>query len=144
HRRNDARIGFLQQESELPPKMRVGQLFESHVQRLVARNVISSRSTVGLQELGLLSSHELELRVGELSMGQQRRLELALVLASRPQVLLLDEPTNHLSIRLVDELTEALEVTGAAVVLATHDRQLLRDTDHWPQLRLQEHVVQVP
>ncbi|GAA2042158.1 hypothetical protein GCM10009720_23470 [Yaniella flava] len=143
HRRNDARIGFLQQESELPPKMRVGQLFESHVQRLVARNVISSRSTVDLQELGLLGSNELELRVGELSMGQQRRLELALVLASRPQVLLLDEPTNHLSIRLIDELTEALGATAAAVVLATHDRQLLRDTDHWPQLRLQEHVVKV-
>ena len=69
-------------------------------------------------------------------MGQQRRCELALVLASRPHVLLLDEPTNRLSIRLVDELTEALETTDAAVVLATHDRQLLRDTHHWPQLRL--------
>lgn len=144
HRSADARIGFLQQEAELPPKMRVGQLFESRIQRLVARNAISSRSAMSLQELGLLGSDEQQLRVGELSMGQQRRLELALVLASRPQVLLLDEPTNHLSIRLVDELTEALEATGAAVVLTTHDRQLLRDTEHWPQLRLDEHAAQVP
>jgi len=89
-----------------------------------------------LSDLGLLGTDELQMRVGELSMGQQRRLELALVLASRPNLLLLDEPTNHLSIRLVDELTKALEHTGAAVVLATHDRQLLRDTAHWPQLQL--------
>ena len=83
-----------------------------------------------------METAQLELRVGELSMGQQRRLELALVLASRPHLLLLDEPTNHLSIRLVDDLTAALEATGAAVVLATHDRQLLREAQHWPALHL--------
>jgi ABC-type polar amino acid transport system ATPase subunit len=65
-------------------------------------------------------------------MGQQRRLGLALILAVRPQVLLLDEPTNHLSIALVDELTDALGTTQAAVVVSTHDRQLLRDTADWP------------
>lgn len=71
----------------------------------------------------------------ELSIGQQRRLDLAVLLAARPQVVLLDEPTNHLSMALVEELTQALAVTGAAVVLATHDRQLLRETAAWPQLR---------
>lgn len=141
-RRSKARVALLQQESELPGKMRVGQLFESHVQRLVTRDLIAAKDTIGLQSLGLLGTNETELRVGELSMGQQRRLELALVLAIRPKVLLLDEPTNHLSIRLVDELTEALDVTGAAVVLASHDRQLLRDTAHWPILHLQETVLQ--
>jgi macrolide transport system ATP-binding/permease protein len=69
-------------------------------------------------------------------MGQQRRLDLALVLAARPHVLLLDEPTNHLSIALVDELTEALGATQAAVVLSTHDRQLLRDVAQWPHVHL--------
>lgn len=137
-RRSGTKIGFLQQESVLPAKLRVGQLFETHVQRLVARDIIRAHDVVDLQTLGLLGSEEIRLRAGELSMGQQRRLELALVLASRPQVLLLDEPTNHLSIRLVAELTEALQVTEATVVLASHDRQLLRDTDHWPQLRLHE------
>jgi macrolide transport system ATP-binding/permease protein len=51
---------------------------------------------------------------------------------------LLDEPTNHLSIALVDELTEALHSTEAAVVLATHDRQMRRDISGWPQLALAE------
>lgn len=69
-------------------------------------------------------------------MGQQRRLDLALVLSTRPHVLLLDEPTNHLSIALVDELTAALGATPAAVLLSTHDRQLLRDVAGWPQLHL--------
>lgn len=135
-RQTGVRVGSLQQESELPPKLRVRQLFEAHVQRLVARGMVGDKNVVSLSDLGLLGTDELQMRVGELSMGQQRRLELALVLASRPNVLLLDEPTNHLSIRLVDELTNALEHTGAAVVVATHDRQLLRDTAHWPQLQL--------
>ncbi|WP_307816181.1 ATP-binding cassette domain-containing protein [Hoyosella rhizosphaerae] len=38
-------------------------------------------------------------------MGQQCRLELTMILVTKPQVMLLDEPTNHLSIALVDELT---------------------------------------
>lgn len=49
---------------------------------------------------------------------------------------MMDEPTNHLSIALVDELTEALGATQAAVVLSSHDRQLLRDVADWPQLEL--------
>lgn len=136
-----ARVALLEQESVLQPQQRVGAFFEAHVQRLIARNVVSERQGVSLRDLGLLGAAEMRLRVGELSMGQQRRLELALVLAMRPNVLLLDEPTNHLSIRLVDELTEALEITGAAVIMATHDRQLLRDTDHWPSLALENTSV---
>ncbi|CAM5697558.1 AAA family ATPase [Streptomyces purpurascens] len=91
---------------------------------------------VGLGSLGLLTSRDTDKPVAELSMGQQRRLDLALALASRPHVLLLDEPTNHLSIALLDELTEALHSTQAAVVLATHDRQLRRDIATWPRLAL--------
>ena len=71
-----------------------------------------------------------------MSQGQQRRLHLALCLADEPDLLVLDEPTNHLSSSLVDEMTEALGVTRSAVVVATHDRQMLRDLGDWPRLEL--------
>ncbi|NEA06395.1 AAA family ATPase, partial [Streptomyces sp. SID10116] len=74
--------------------------------------------------------------VGRMSQGQRRRLDLALALSGRPGTILLDEPTNHLSAALVDALTDALRVTGAAVVVATHDRQLLRDLADWPRLEI--------
>ena len=71
-----------------------------------------------------------------LSPGQQRRHQLARLLAERPDVVLLDEPTNHLSASLVDELTTAIRRTPAAVVVTTHDRQLLADLADWPVLEL--------
>ena len=51
-------------------------------------------------------------------------------------MVLLDEPTNHLSASLVDELTTAIRRTPAAVVVTTHDRQLLADLADWPVLEL--------
>jgi len=70
------------------------------------------------------------------SPGEFRRRVLQQLLHDRPDVLLLDEPSNHLSAGLVDQLTSAVRRTPAAVVLATHDRQLLRDLDDWPVLEL--------
>lgn len=85
---------------------------------------------------GLLDCAAAHTPVGRLSQGQQRRLALALALAGRPELIVLDEPTNHLSATLVDELTAALRTTPAAVVVAGHDRQLLRDLADWPRLPL--------
>lgn len=130
------RRGYLPQETSLPLDRRVNELYTEHIDRLVSSGVVGASQVVSLSQLGLLRAADTGKRVGELSMGQQRRLNLALVLASRPQVLLLDEPTNHLSITLVDELTEALGATEAAVVLSTHDRQLLSDVNEWTQLVL--------
>ncbi|WP_193106855.1 ATP-binding cassette domain-containing protein [Brachybacterium sp. FME24] len=70
------------------------------------------------------------------SPGERRRRELAGLFAARPDVLLLDEPTNHLGISGVDDLLSALEDSPAAVVLATHDRSVLRALAHWPRLEL--------
>ncbi|GAA2656850.1 ABC-F family ATP-binding cassette domain-containing protein [Streptomyces aculeolatus] len=81
---------------------------------------------VPLGSLGLLHEADLDRPVGRLSVGQRRRLALALLVARPPQLLLLDEPTNHLSPRLCDELEEALGPGPGAIVVASHDRWLRR------------------
>ncbi|WP_227000533.1 ABC-F family ATP-binding cassette domain-containing protein [Protaetiibacter intestinalis] len=81
---------------------------------------------VPLAGLGLLAARDLDRPVGRLSIGQQRRTALALIVARPPHVFLLDEPTNHLSLSLATELEEALGGYPGAVVVASHDRWLRR------------------
>jgi macrolide transport system ATP-binding/permease protein len=123
------RVGWLGQESDPQGRRTAVELYDERVAR-------AGVPAPGLGSLGLLDRRDTHRPVAELSVGAQRRLDLALVLAGRPHVLLLDEPTNHLSATLVDELTAALGATPAAVVVATHDRQLLRDTAGWSRLEL--------
>jgi macrolide transport system ATP-binding/permease protein len=80
----------------------------------------------GLHELGLVHGRDLARPVGELSVGQQRRLALAIVVARRPDMLLLDEPTNHISLTLASDIEEALGRSAGTVVVASHDRWLRR------------------
>ncbi|WP_032916753.1 ABC-F family ATP-binding cassette domain-containing protein [Streptomyces rimosus] len=79
---------------------------------------------VPLGSLGLLHAADLDKQVGRLSVGQRRRLALALLMAHPPHLLLLDEPTNHLSPRLCDELEDALGAGPGTIVVASHDRWL--------------------
>ena len=79
-----------------------------------------------LTELGLLPPRDLHRPVGDLSLGQHRRLALAVLVAKAPDLLLLDEPTNHISLSLAEELEDALRRTPSAVVVASHDRWLRR------------------
>ncbi len=81
---------------------------------------------LALGELGLLHPRELSRPAGVLSVGQQRRLALAVLVARRPDLLLLDEPTNHISLTLAEELEEALRSSAGTVVVASHDRWLRR------------------
>ncbi|TWE10159.1 ABC-F family ATP-binding cassette domain-containing protein [Rudaeicoccus suwonensis] len=96
-----------------------------------------------LRSLGLLHPRDHNRPVGELSLGQQRRVELALLLARQPDLLLLDEPTNHLSLTLVDELEAALTRTPVTVVVASHDRWL-RGTWTGPQVDLRDLRMATP
>ncbi len=82
-----------------------------------------------LRSLGLVRPADLRRPMGLLSVGQQRRVALAIAIARRPDLLLLDEPTNHLSLRLVGELEDALLAAVGTVVVASHDRWLRRRWD---------------
>ncbi|WP_425957121.1 ABC-F family ATP-binding cassette domain-containing protein [Xylanimonas sp. McL0601] len=103
---------------------------------LLSRGALDPDRVVPVAALGLLAEEDLERPLSELSAGQRRRFELARTLVAAPHLLILDEPTNHLSIDLVDELTQALARTSAAVVVATHDRRMRDDLADWPTLFL--------
>jgi macrolide transport system ATP-binding/permease protein len=79
-----------------------------------------------LRELGLVPPDRHAAPVALLSVGQRRRLGLAIAIAAEPDLLLLDEPTNHLSLALAGEIEDALGSTPGTVVAASHDRWLRR------------------
>ncbi len=64
-------------------------------------------------------------RVGTLSGGERRRLQLLLVIAARPNVLLLDEPTNDLDLDTLRILEDFLDDWPGALVVVSHDRTFL-------------------
>ncbi|RLP97128.1 ABC transporter ATP-binding protein [Micromonospora sp. BL1] len=132
-----ARVAYLGQEvPDWPSGMLAHDLYEQHVGRLRSTGRLGSGTPLPLGATNLLDAEARRTPVGRMSLGQQRRLNLALRLAERPDLLILDEPTNHLSAPLVDDLTAALLTTRAAVVVATHDRQMLHDLAAWPTLPL--------
>jgi macrolide transport system ATP-binding/permease protein len=129
-----ARLGLVAQESRSRDRRSAHAIYEARLRQLRSEGL--DGDPVPLGSLGLLTTTDLARPAADLSMGQQRRLDLALALAARPHALLLDEPTNHLSIALVDELTGAFEAARAAIVVVTHDRQMRADLPHWPTLSL--------
>lgn len=117
------RVGLLAQENNLPDPYSRGQ---ERSARQAYEDLVGARraENVPLSTFGLLAPRDESRRVEVLSVGQQRRLELAVLLADPPDVLLLDEPTNHLSLLLVTELEAAIGSYPGAVVVASHDRWL--------------------
>lgn len=118
HFGHGVRVGLLEQDVVFPDPARTAHQ--------VYRDALGEDAPP-LSRLGLLASRDLGLPVGALSVGQRRRLALAVLLAEPPDVLLLDEPTNHVSLTLAEELFAALDTAPGAVVIASHDRWLRRD-----------------
>jgi ATP-binding cassette subfamily F protein uup len=82
-----------------------------------------------LERLGF-GSGQLSARVGELSGGQRRRLQLMLTLLSEPNVLLLDEPTNDVDTEMLTATEDLLDSWPGTLIVVSHDRYLLeRITD---------------
>ncbi len=73
----------------------------------------------------LFSGADVEKSLDDISGGEQRRLSLAILVASGANVLILDEPTNHLDVESREALEDALSAFEGAVILVSHDRALL-------------------
>jgi macrolide transport system ATP-binding/permease protein len=120
HRRKGLRVGLLRQDVRFAD----AALTPREIYRAAVGERRSELTPIG--DLGLIPLAQLDRPVGSLSVGQQRRLALAIVIANPPHLFLLDEPSNHLSLALAVDLEEALGTYPGAVVVASHDRWLRR------------------
>lgn len=117
------RVGMLDQDATLPgadPEHTAAHIYHE----LVGED---RAETVPLGTFGLLAGRDENRRMGELSVGQRRRLALAVLLADPPHVLLLDEPTNHFSLVLATQLEATVPDYPGTVLVASHDRWLRRN-----------------
>ena len=84
-------------------------------------------------------------RVGEISGGERRRLQLLRLLMAQPNVLLLDEPTNDLDTDTLASIEDILDTFPGTLVVVSHDRYLLeRVTDHQLALLGDGHLRDLP
>ncbi|MDN5688895.1 MAG: ABC-F family ATP-binding cassette domain-containing protein [Brachybacterium sp.] len=82
-----------------------------------------------LERLGFTTAHQ-KVRVGALSGGQQRRLNLLLTLLEEPNILVLDEPTNDMDTDMLAAMEDLLDTWPGPLIVVSHDRYLLeRVTD---------------
>jgi ATP-binding cassette subfamily F protein uup len=73
----------------------------------------------------LFQENQLEVPVGSLSGGEQARVRIAQLMTQPADLLFLDEPTNDLDIPALEALEESLEGFPGAIVLVSHDRELM-------------------
>jgi macrolide transport system ATP-binding/permease protein len=115
------RLGYLDQDARALDRDRT--LIESYLDGL-ATSVAKPRDELvnGLFHYGLFTVDDLAKRVGQLSLGQRRKLQLAKLMAARANLLLLDEPTNHLSLDLLEAFERALADFQGPLLAVSHDR----------------------
>ncbi|NCP21673.1 MAG: ABC-F family ATP-binding cassette domain-containing protein [Zetaproteobacteria bacterium] len=77
------------------------------------------------QILSKLKLEDLDLKVKNLSGGQQKRLSLAIILINLPDLLILDEPTNHLDLEMIEWLENFFKKEKITLLMVTHDRYFL-------------------
>ncbi|MBV9352450.1 MAG: ABC-F family ATP-binding cassette domain-containing protein [Mycobacterium sp.] len=119
-----------QQDDELAPM--TGDRVADVLGRLRTGYQVDGREVTPAQLLERLgfARDQLSARVGELSGGQRRRLQLMLTLLAEPNVLLLDEPTNDVDTETLTATEDLLDSWPGTLIVVSHDRYLLeRVTD---------------
>ena len=126
------RLAHLSQElAELDPDQRVREAVEEIRLRIQVGDRELSAGQL-LERLGFTAERQWT-RVGDLSGGERRRVQMLRLLMAEPNVLLLDEPTNDLDIETLTEFEDLLDGWPGTLVAVSHDRYFLE--------RVTEHVV---
>ena len=116
--RRDLRVGMLEQAPDFDPSESVLDACFNH--KGDPEKVLKAK-----QILTQLKIRDLEQPVGQLSGGQQKRVALANVLITDPDLLILDEPTNHLDLEMIEWLEGFLNRGNKTLLMVTHDRFFL-------------------
>ncbi|MBQ4386481.1 MAG: ABC-F family ATP-binding cassette domain-containing protein [Prevotella sp.] len=116
--RRDLKVGMLEQSPVFDPDESVLDACFNHQGE--EEKVLKAK-----QVLTQLKIRDLQQRMGELSGGQQKRVALANVLLTEPDLLILDEPTNHLDLEMIEWLEGYLARGRRTLLMVTHDRFFL-------------------
>lgn len=116
--RRDIKVGFLEQQPKFNPE-------ESVLDACFNHNGDPDKVLKAKQVLTQLRITDLSQPIGQLSGGQQKRVALANVLITEPDLLILDEPTNHLDLQMIEWLEGYLSRGNKTLLMVTHDRYFL-------------------
>ena len=116
--KRDLKVGFLEQSPVFDPDDSVLDACFNH--QGDEEKVLKAK-----QILTQLKIRDLKQPMGQLSGGQQKRVALANVLITEPDLLILDEPTNHLDLEMIEWLEGFLNRGNKTLLMVTHDRYFL-------------------
>lgn len=116
--KNDIRIGYLEQQPHFDEN-------ESILDACFNHKGDDGLILKAKQILTQLKISDLNQPMGQLSGGQQKRVALANVLITEPDMLILDEPTNHLDLEMIEWLEGFLSRGNRTLLMVTHDRFFL-------------------